>query len=86
MHALFEDALRASGGPFLFGAFGTVDAYFAPVVMRLRGYGLPMSDTVAGYAARMIEVPAVREWMDDARAEHDFIADDEPYRPAPSKA
>ena len=86
VHALFEDALRASGGPFLFGAFGTVDAYFAPVVMRLRGYGLPMSDTVAGYAARMIEVPAVREWMDDARAEHDFIADDEPYRPAPSKA
>ena len=85
VHALFEDALRASGGPFLFGAFGTVDAYFAPVVMRLRGYGLPMSDTVAGYAARMIEVPAVREWMDDARAEHDFIADDEPYRPAPSK-
>ena len=33
--ALIEDALRASGDPFLFAAFGAVDAYYAPVAMRI---------------------------------------------------
>ena len=42
--ALIEEALRASGGPFLFSAFGAVDAYYAPVAMRVRSYGLPVSD------------------------------------------
>src|SRR5690606_32100088 len=29
----WRDCLGASGGPFLFGGFGIVDAFFAPVVM-----------------------------------------------------
>src|SRR5262249_23396598 len=34
--AIWSEALAASGGPFLFGPeFGAVDAYFAPVVMRV---------------------------------------------------
>src|SRR5215471_4433910 len=82
--ALIEDALRASGGPFLFGAFGAVDAYYAPVAMRIRSYGLAVSDTVAGYVERLAGAAGVREWVADARAEHDFVAEDEPYRQAPA--
>jgi len=83
--ALIEDALRASGGPFLFGAFGAVDAYYAPVAMRIRSYGLPVSDTVASYVERLAEAASVCEWVADALAEHDFVAEDEPYRQAPAR-
>jgi glutathione S-transferase len=82
--ALIEDALHASSGPFLFGAFGAVDAYYAPVSMRMRGYELPVSDTVAGYVERLAEVAGVRAWVADALAERDFVAEDEPYRQAPA--
>jgi glutathione S-transferase len=83
--ALIEDALRASGGPFLFGAFGAVDAYYAPVAMRMRSYGLPVSDTVASYVERLAKAAGVYEWVADALAEHDFVAEDEPYRQAPAR-
>jgi glutathione S-transferase len=80
---LWGDALQASGGPFLFGAFGAADAFYAPVAMRLLGYALPMSPASAAYVQRLAQHPAVADWCADARAEHDFIAEDEPYRPAP---
>ena len=44
IESMWADALKDSGGPMLFGAFGAVDAFFAPVCMRLRGYALPVSD------------------------------------------
>ena len=81
--AIWTDALRRSGGPLLFGAFGIADAFYAPVVMRARTYALPLSPDASGYADRVAALPAVREWIDAALAEHDFIADDEPYRPVP---
>jgi glutathione S-transferase len=80
---LWDDALQASGGPFLFGAFGAADACYAPVAMRLLTYVLPMSPLAAGYVQRLSQQPAVADWCADARAEHDFIAEDEPYRRAP---
>ena len=87
---LWSDALSefgaCSGGPFLFGEFGAVDAYFAPVVIRLTRFGLPLSASASAYAAAVESHPAVRAWVTDALAEHDFIADDEPYRTAPRSA
>ena len=82
IEAMWADALRASGGPMLFGAFCAVDAFYAPVCMRLRGFALPVSDTTRGYVERICATPAVAQWMRDALAEHDFIAEDEPYRSA----
>ena len=38
--AMWTEALAQSGGPFLFGAFSVVDAYFAPVCSRIRTYAL----------------------------------------------
>lgn len=80
---LWADALQASGGPFLFGDFCAADAFFAPVAMRVRGYGLPASPTAQAYIDRLCAHPAVAAWIADALAEHDFIAEDEPYRTAP---
>jgi glutathione S-transferase len=78
--AMWCDALAASGGPFLFGAFGIVDAYYAPVVARLRTYGLPLSAAARAYADRVWAAPGVSHWVADALAEKDFLDFEEPYR------
>ncbi len=78
--ALWTDALAASGGPFLFGEFCAADAFFAPVVMRVTRYGLPVPEPLRGYLARVESARGVREWIADAIAEKDFLDFEEPYR------
>jgi glutathione S-transferase len=80
---LWRDCLAVSGGPFLFGRFGIADAFFAPVVMRLRTYGLPLEGVCQEYADRVTEAPGVAAWIRGALAEHDFRPFEEPYRSAP---
>jgi glutathione S-transferase len=77
---MWSQQLGISGGPFLFGKFCIADAYFAPVCARIRTYALPVSAPVAAYVEHVFALPAFQEWLADALAEHDFIADDEPYR------
>ncbi len=77
---MWQAALAASGGPFLFGSFGIVDAYYAPVVARLRSYGLPVPAEVAAYMLRLWASPGVAAWVDGALAEREFLAFEEPYR------
>ncbi|HVQ06052.1 MAG TPA: glutathione S-transferase family protein [Burkholderiaceae bacterium] len=80
VQALWADALQASGGPFLFGAFGIADAYFAPVAGRIRTYGLPVSNATSAYIERVFTNPGVAAWVRDALAERDFLQFEEPYR------
>lgn len=67
----------------LFGDFSIADAYYAPVCMRIRTYGLPVPEQVARYIDRVCALPGVKAWIDDALAEHDFLDFEEPYRKAP---
>jgi glutathione S-transferase len=80
---MWSEALRDSGGPFLFGGFGAADAYFAPVVARMRSYGLPLPPLLQSYGQRVWDSPGVAAWVADALAEHDFLDFEEPYRKAP---
>jgi glutathione S-transferase len=80
LDAMWTEALAQSGGPFLFGAFGAVDAFYAPVCSRIRSYALPIGSVAAGYVARVHALPAMQSWCQAARQENDFIAEDEPYR------
>jgi glutathione S-transferase len=80
VQALWAAALADSGGPFLFGAFGAADAMFAPVVMRLLTYALPVDDVSATYMARVTAAPGVAAWISDALAEQDFLDFEEPHR------
>lgn len=67
---LFADGLARFGGPFLGGArFSAVDAFFAPVAFRVQTYGLVLPEPGAAYAARMLDLPGMREWEADALAE-----------------
>jgi glutathione S-transferase len=77
MLALFEETLkrtegagRKDGGPFLFGAFGGADAMFAPAIVRLTSFRVPTAATpkAADYMEAVLAHPAVKRWMDAARA------------------
>ncbi len=78
--ALWQAALAESGGPFLFGDYSIADAYFAPVVMRIRTYALPVPPELAAYAERVVASPGVAAWIADALEEKDFRPFEEPYR------
>jgi glutathione S-transferase len=77
---MWADALQASGGPMLFGAFSAVDAYYAPVCMRIQTYALPVSALTRAYVDRVAALPGVERWVADALAEADFLDFEEPYR------
>jgi glutathione S-transferase len=78
--AMWSELLQAHGGPLLFGPFTIADAYFAPVCMRFKTYGLPVPPTIAAYVERVAALPGVAAWVHDALAEADFCAFEEPYR------
>lgn len=81
---MWRQALSESGGPFLFGDFGIADACFAPVGSRIRTYALPVPAELAAYIGLVFSLPAMHAWCEAARREHDFIAEDEPYRTRPT--
>jgi glutathione S-transferase len=80
LQSMWAEALRASGGPFLFGAFGIADAFFAPVAGRIRTYALPVDTSSQGYVERLLASPGVAAWVREALEERDFLAFEEPYR------
>jgi glutathione S-transferase len=80
IEAMWRELLERHGGPFLMGALCALDAFFAPVCMRLRSYAPNPPSDIAAYVARMSAVPAVARWIAEAEAEHAFIEFEEPYR------
>ncbi len=78
--AMWSGLLERHGGPMLFGEFSVADAYFAPVVMRLKTYALPVPAEISAYVERVCALPAVQAWVQDALAEKDFVVFDEPCR------
>ena len=56
-------------GPYLFGAFGLADAAFAPVVLRLDRYRVPLDPDAAAYCAAVLAHPLMQRWCAEAAAE-----------------
>lgn len=77
---MWSALLQEHGGPLLFGEFTVADAYFAPVCMRLHTYALPVPAAIKDYVDRVRALPGVQAWVDEALAEKDFLAFEEPYR------
>lgn len=67
--AIWRDALAASGGPFLFGAFTIADAMYAPVTTRFVTYGVELDAPCRAYVDAIAALPAMRQWSTDAAAE-----------------
>ena len=68
--ALWQDGLTRFGGPYLAGKdYGIVDAFFAPVIFRVQSYGLQLSQASQSYVDRMLSLPSMQRWYEDALIE-----------------
>ncbi|MYM32753.1 glutathione S-transferase [Duganella sp. FT94W] len=67
---IWEECLSRFGHhQFLFGDFSIADAYYAPVVMRFRTYGVTLAPALDAYCRRVLAHPAVARWVSEALAE-----------------
>ena len=72
---IWEECLSRFGHhQFLFGDFSIADAYFAPVVMRFRTYGVSLAPALNAYCERVQAHPAVARWVTEALAETEVAA------------
>lgn len=71
-HKLYGDR-----GGWLFGNFSAADAMYAPVVLRLRTYGINLPDSAGYYPHRLLESEAMQEWLAAAECETEVIEADE---------
>ena len=65
---------------WLFGDFSIADAMFAPVVLRLRTYGINLPESAGFYPHRVLESEAMQEWLAAAECEIEVIDADEKGR------
>jgi glutathione S-transferase len=71
---IWRECLSTYGGPFLFGETPCVaDAMYAPVVTRFITYDVELDRVCAAYCKRIVELPAMQEWIQAARQEPEEI-------------
>jgi glutathione S-transferase len=67
---LWAEGLNKCGGPFLAGPkFTAVDAFYAPVVFRVRTYGLDVGAAGQAWVDMMLAHPAMLQWEAEALTE-----------------
>jgi glutathione S-transferase len=74
---IWTDCRKRSRGSFLFGAFGAVDAMYAPVVSRLHTYDVAVGAVAKSYMESVMALPAWAEWRSAALQEPWVLAEDE---------
>jgi glutathione S-transferase len=62
---------------YLLGDFSIADAFFAPVVVRLRGYKVSVNRATQAYMDTLLSTPAVVAWMAAGVAETTILHHDE---------
>ena len=76
----WRNILKLSKGPYLAGEFNALDAFYAPVFMRIQTYKLPVSEDTAPYIQRIRQHPSVKKWREDAIESAVFRDFEDPYR------
>ena len=75
--ARIDEIWSQAKGPFLFGAFTAADAMYAPVVLRFRTYAVEPRNKK--YMQAVLELPAMREWIEAAEREPESIPEQDLY-------
>jgi len=69
---IWEECLARFGHhEYLFGDFSIADAFYAPVVMRFKTYGVALAPALQAYCDRVLAHPAVARWVREAMLETD---------------
>ena len=74
---LWQQLLERSGGPWLLGDFSIADAFYAPVASRFNTYGIELPENLRTYTDQVLALEAYQEWLRDAKAEKEVIAEEE---------
>lgn len=74
---------HATEGPWLFGKYSIADAFYAPVAVRIVGYGLPVGDQARSYCETVISDPDFVAWRRLGLKEAPLSVYDQPYESAP---
>ena len=74
---IWSDCFHRYNGEWLFGNFSIADAMYAPVVLRLRTYGINLPESASHYPRRLLKSPAMQEWLSAAECEVEVIEQDE---------
>ena len=76
---IWSDCHRRYGdtGPWLFGEFSIADAMYAPVVLRLRTYGINLPESAKHYSQRVLQSEAMQEWLLACETETEVIEHEE---------
>lgn len=79
VYAIWKDCHKrySADGDWLFGHFSIADAMYAPVVLRLRTYGINMPESASAFANQLLESAAMQEWLAAAETETEVIDNDE---------
>jgi glutathione S-transferase len=70
-------ALAGQKQGYLLGEFSIADAFFAPVVVRLRGYKVAVNAATQAYIDTMLATPAVMAWIAAGVEETTILQEDE---------
>ncbi len=66
---LWNEWLKRSGGPFLFGDYSVADAMYAPVVTRFVTYAIPVPRFAPAYMQAVLSHPFMQDWIAGAQEE-----------------
>ncbi len=66
---------------WLFGDFGIVDSFYAPVALRFETYEVELSMAARAYQQHLLSHFATRQWIDAALQETEVVAEDEAGEP-----
>lgn len=67
---IWSEGMTKFGGPFLAGErFTAVDAFYAPVVIRVNSYNLRLSQISKEYVSMMLNQTAMQQWFNAALEE-----------------
>lgn len=79
--AIWSKQMARYPGGWLFGDWSIADAMYAPVVLRVKTYGLPLSDQARAYQQKLLNSPAMQRWLAEAGEETDIVVEDEAGEP-----
>lgn len=74
---LHANSFSDGSGHWLFGSFSIADAMFAPVAIRFHNYCVPLQKSATTYVNRLLQHPAMIEWIAAGSAESMFVAQEE---------
>jgi glutathione S-transferase len=70
---IWTECLQKYGGPYLFGKLCMADAMYAPVCTRFLTYDVKLDPECAAYSRRILQWPAMLEWLRAAKPEPDEL-------------